>query len=108
MCADGFFALSGYSYIYPPKFRASLAEIWGIPEVNDWWLPNDEGYPDVVREIRKMTLERVTNPRDNFREDVRDLKTLFWKMNISETSSQNSPPSLDSCTTESSPDQLSK
>ncbi|KAJ9377156.1 transcriptional regulator family: Fungal Specific TF [Paecilomyces variotii] len=72
-------------YIYPPKFRMSMAQIWGIPEVKHWWLPNDEGYPDIVREIRKMTEERTTNPRDNFREDVREMKTLFGKMNVDDS-----------------------
>lgn len=64
-----------------------MSQIWGIPEVKHWWLPNDEGYSDIVREIRKMTEERTTNPRDNFREDVREMKTLFGKMNVDDSPS---------------------
>jgi hypothetical protein len=97
------------SYIYPPTFRAKLAEMWRIPEVNHWWLPNDEGYPAVVREIRIMTQERTNNPRDNFREDVRDMKSLFGNMAIKNTSSKESSPSADGdYPTELSPNQPSE
>ncbi|KAL1968593.1 hypothetical protein VTN77DRAFT_1803 [Rasamsonia byssochlamydoides] len=96
-------------YIYPPKLRAGVAEIWQIPEVNNWWLPDDD-CPYIVKEIRTLTEERTNNPRDNFREDIRDMKTLFWKMSLDDTGSQNSSPSQDSGSgllSEPSPDQLS-
>lgn len=52
-----------------------------------WWLPNEEGYPPIIKEIRSWVAERATHPRDHFREDIRDMKTLFWKMNIDDGSS---------------------
>ena len=80
-------------YIYPPKFRQGLAAVWQMPELNHWWLPHDEGYPDLVREIRAMTEERTNNPRDQFREAVRDMRSVFGKMNLDDTPSETSPAS---------------
>lgn len=73
-----------------------MAELWQIPEVKHWWLPNDEGYLEIVREIRAMTEERTVNPRDNFREDVRDMKSLFSKFDLKDSGSQKSSPSASS------------
>ncbi|EZF96889.1 hypothetical protein H113_02990 [Trichophyton rubrum MR1459] len=83
-------------YIYPPAVRKRVADIWKVPEVADWWLPNGEGYPKLVREIREWTSERTTNPRDNFREAVRDIRSLFGRMTCSDDSSQASTPSAHS------------
>lgn len=95
-------------YIFPPKLRAGVSEIWQIPEVNHWWLPDEDTYPNIMKEIRALTEERTTNPRDNFREDIRDMKSLFGKLNLDDAGSQNSSPSVDSSgVTEPSPDQLS-
>ncbi|PLB48007.1 putative Zn(II)2Cys6 transcription factor [Aspergillus steynii IBT 23096] len=80
-------------YVTPPKFRQALAAVWQLPELNHWWLPHDEGYPNILREVRAMTEERTNNPRDNFRESVRDLKTLFWNISLDDTESENSPVS---------------
>lgn len=80
-------------YIHAPKLRAGLAAIWQNPELHHWWLPNDEGYLDLIREIRAMTEERTHNPRDQFREDVRDMKSVFGKMKLDDTDSENSPSS---------------
>jgi hypothetical protein len=63
----------------------ALAAIWQAPEVNQWWLPNDEGYSDIVREIRQLTAERSAQPRDELRENVRDMKTLFGRLNVDDT-----------------------
>lgn len=43
-----------------------------------------------------MTEERTVNPRENFREDVRDMKTLFSKMDLKDSASQMSSPSASS------------
>ncbi|KAI9934702.1 hypothetical protein MW887_000319 [Aspergillus wentii] len=80
-------------YVLPPKFRTVLATLWQMPELNHWWLPNDEGCPEIIREIRAMTDERINNPRDDFRQSVRDMKTLFWKINLDDTESDKSPVS---------------
>lgn len=69
-----------------------------MPELNDWWLPNGKGYPDIVREVRALTDERTNNPQDDFRESLRDMKTLFGKVNLEDTDSENSSPSTDPST----------
>ena len=82
-----------FRYIFNPRFRIALATIWKKPEVQHWWLPNDEGYSSLIREIRKMTDERTTQPRDDFRENVRDMKGMFWKLNIDDAEDEQSPSS---------------
>lgn len=75
----------------------ALAGIWQLPEVNHWWLPNDEGYTDIVREIRELTDERSAQPRDELRENVRDMKTLFGRLNMTaDPDDENSPSSTGS------------
>lgn len=75
-----------------------MADFWKIPELNHWWLPDDEGYPPIVREIREWTAERVTDARDTFRESVRDLKAVFGNMSLEDCSSAGSSPSANSST----------
>lgn len=58
--------------------------MWQLPEINHWWLPNDEGYSNIIREIRSLTDERSSRPRDEMRENVRDMKSLFGKLNLNE------------------------
>ena len=40
-----------FSYIYPASLRKRMSDIWGV-DVTGWWLPNDEGYPPVLRALR--------------------------------------------------------
>ncbi|KAE8372714.1 hypothetical protein BDV26DRAFT_273513 [Aspergillus bertholletiae] len=89
-----FALLESNGYVTAPKFRQLLATVWQSPEVNHWWLPNDEGYPNIIREVRAMTEERSHNPRDNFRESVRNLRSLFWNISLDDSSSSNSPSPL--------------
>ncbi|KAL4986328.1 hypothetical protein BDW68DRAFT_129566 [Aspergillus falconensis] len=81
-------------YVIAPKYRAVLASLWQLPEIHHWWLPDGTDYPSIIREVREMTKERTTNPRDNFRESVRDMKAVFGKLNLDETESEASPASV--------------
>ena len=36
-----------------------------------------------------MTEERSNTPRDNFRESVRNLRSLFWNISLDDSSSSN-------------------
>ncbi|CAI7567106.1 unnamed protein product [Penicillium glandicola] len=83
--------LEQHGYIVAPSFRAGLAAIWGAPEANHWWLPNDEGYSSIIREIRSLTNERSSQSRDELRENARDMKSLFGKLNLDETDDDRSP-----------------
>ncbi|KAF7585233.1 hypothetical protein BBP40_011610 [Aspergillus hancockii] len=89
-----FVQLERNGYVTAAKFRELLATVWQIPELNHWWLPNDEGYPDIIREVRAMTEERSNNPRDNYRESVRNMRSLFWNISLDDTSSETSPSSV--------------
>ncbi|RAH40541.1 Zn(II)2Cys6 transcription factor [Aspergillus brunneoviolaceus CBS 621.78] len=89
-----FASLEQQGYVVAARFRSAMAAIWQLPEIDRWWLPNDENYPDLVREVRAMTEERITHPRDHFREDVRDMKALFWNISLDDTESDNSPVSV--------------
>jgi hypothetical protein len=82
------------SYIYPPTFRSKMAELWQIPEINHWWLPNDEGYPTIIRSIRSFIEERQAKvqPGDYVGEDLQSMKSIFSKLNIDDAASQRSSP----------------
>ncbi|PYH47518.1 C6 finger domain protein [Aspergillus saccharolyticus JOP 1030-1] len=89
-----FASLEQQGYVVAARFRSAMAALWQLPEIDRWWLPNDENYPDLIREVRAMTEERTTHPRDNFREDVRDMKGLFWNISLDDTESDTSPASV--------------
>lgn len=80
-------------YIIAPRFRAAIAAIWQLPDIHHWWLPNDEGYSDIIREVRGMSEERMNQPLDDFRENVRDMKSLFWKLSVDDQNEEQSPSS---------------
>jgi hypothetical protein len=47
-----------------------------------WWLPNDEGYPPVVRSIRKLVEERTAPARNQSGQDLHDMKAIFGKLKM--------------------------
>ena len=83
------------SYIYPPTFRKKMAELWDVPEIHHWWLPNDEGYPAIIRSIRDFIEDRTLKPRDQPSEDLREIKGILSKMTIDD-SPRDSPESSSS------------
>lgn len=75
--------MKALSYIYPPTFRSKLAQLWGLPEISHWWLPNDEGYPAIVRSIRAFMEGRPLHANIQAKsEDVRTLKAIFSKLSV--------------------------
>jgi len=42
-----------------------------------WWLPNNERYPPIIRSIRKFVEERTSPAVDVTTEDLKDMKTIF-------------------------------
>lgn len=77
------------SYIYPPTFRSRMAELWGVPEIRHWWLPHDQGYPAIVRDIRAFIEDRImqihSQPKS---EDMPTMKATFSKLSV-QTSGQS-------------------
>ncbi|RAL11592.1 Zn(II)2Cys6 transcription factor [Aspergillus homomorphus CBS 101889] len=89
-----FASLEQQGYVVASRFRSAMAALWQLPQIDRWWLPNDESYPKIIREVRAMTEERINHPRDHFREDVRDMKALFWNISLDDTESDGSPASV--------------
>lgn len=76
------------SYIYPPSLREQLSKAWNV-DVTEWWLPNDEGYPDIIRAIREFVHYRASVPKDSIEAAVRDMSGILpslQKMNVEEQS----------------------
>ncbi|CAG8949255.1 hypothetical protein HYFRA_00004880 [Hymenoscyphus fraxineus] len=69
-------------YIYPYTFRKKMAGLFHDESCMRWWLPNDEGYPTIIRSIRKFVEERSSAPKDLPAEDLRDMKSIFASMNL--------------------------
>ena len=75
-------SLMTFSYIYPHTFRTKMADLFRDRSVMDWWLPNNEHYPAIVRSIRKFVEERTAPARDIPSEDLRDMKAIFSSLNL--------------------------
>ncbi|KAL8707891.1 MAG: hypothetical protein Q9220_007175 [cf. Caloplaca sp. 1 TL-2023] len=85
--------IEAQGYTYPLTLRHKMADTWGIPEIRQWWLPNDEGYPPIVRSIRSFIEERTSKPSSagdqDEQESIREMKGLFDKLNVGDGSSKN-------------------
>lgn len=58
-----------------------MCEFWSLG-VNEWWLPDNEGFTNVLRAIRQLHDERAEDEKANSRDDVRDMKGLFDAMSL--------------------------
>jgi hypothetical protein len=52
-------------YIYPATLRMRMSELWS-EDVSKWWLPNNEGFHDVLQIIREFIDYRATRPTDEW------------------------------------------
>ena len=65
-----------------------MAQTWGLPELNHFWLPEDEACPQIVRSIHTFMENRLPQPEGRSRgEDQQNMKGLFSKLRIEEGSS---------------------
>jgi hypothetical protein len=55
---------------------------------SDWWLPNDEACPPIIRSIKDFIKDRTTAPKDQVTDDLREMRGIFNSLTISD-----SPPS---------------
>lgn len=74
-----------------------------MPDLLRWWLPNDDLYPPIVRRIRSFIEERTVKPRNQTSEDIRNMKAMFGKLNVDD-SSKDSPGSATGTTISSTDD----
>lgn len=52
---------------------------------SDWWLPNDEGCPPIIRSIKDFIRERATAPKDQVSDDLKEMRGIFGSMIISDS-----------------------
>jgi hypothetical protein len=76
-------------YIYPLTFRTKMAALFQDQSCMQWWLPNDELYPPIIRSIRRFVEERTSEARDQHSEDLRDIKAIFSSMKIDDGGSSD-------------------
>jgi hypothetical protein len=92
------------------SLRQQLSETWGA-DVKEWWFPDGEGCPDVVRRVREFIKYRNIVPKDEMEQHLQHMSGLFRTMDVSEhgsspsTDAQSSPHRLQSVSFESSPQQ---
>jgi hypothetical protein len=52
---------------------------------SDWWLPNDEGCPPIIRSVKDFIRDRTQAPKDQVSEDLREMKGIFSMLTISDS-----------------------
>lgn len=63
-----------------------MAELWGIPEVNERWLPDEGTCPPVVRSVRSFMENRLPQAEGESRsEDQRNIKGIFSQLSLHES-----------------------
>ena len=63
-----------------------MAEVWGIPEVNEWWVPDEGTCPPVVRSVRSFMENRLPQAEGESRsEDQRNIKGIFSQLSFHES-----------------------
>lgn len=57
-----------------------------VAQLRHWWLPNDEGYPSIVREIMEDRSPGDSNGADckTKSQDLRNLKAIFSKISMND------------------------
>lgn len=71
-------------YIYPASLRKRMSDIWNV-DVTHWWLPNDEGFPPMIRALRDFIDFRANSAAkqpDAKDVDVRDMAGIFKTMSL--------------------------
>ncbi|KAF2455024.1 hypothetical protein BDY21DRAFT_290284, partial [Lineolata rhizophorae] len=68
-------------YIYPASFRQRMAPLWG-DSVLHWWLPDDDAYPPVIRQIRAFIEFRAREPRSRVDRDLRSMRGVFQGLSV--------------------------
>lgn len=66
----------------PTMFRKKMAEMWCLPEINHWWLPNEEGFSPLLREIRAFSEQRTSLQIDQSTEKLRDIRAVFSGLSV--------------------------
>ena len=65
-----------------------MADEWGVPEVNEWWLPDESLCPQVVRSVRAFMEDRVPRAEaegQSRSEDQRNINGVFSRLSFRES-----------------------
>ena len=59
-----------------------MAELFEDQTCVRWWLPNDEGFSPLLQNIRAMADERNTMAASTQRENLRQIRHIFSRMQL--------------------------
>ncbi|KAL5119241.1 hypothetical protein ACEQ8H_002952 [Pleosporales sp. CAS-2024a] len=83
-CRRTFAKIEASGYIYSDVLRNRMLESMGAGP-SDWWLPDDEGCPDIIRSIKDFIKERTTAPKDQVSDDLREMRGIFSSLTMSDS-----------------------
>lgn len=78
------------SYVYPAPYRHKMSQVWGV-DVHHWWLPNDEGFDPILRQIRDFIEYRTTPPKDRTSERLREMAGIFETLKLDKLDAPSPP-----------------
>ena len=67
-----------------------MAQLFQDPGIMNWWFPNYEGCPPVVKIIHEFVGERSAQPKDEMTQDLKDMAQVFKNMTIDSGDSSSS------------------
>lgn len=60
-----------------------MTDIWAV-DVTGWWLPNNEGYPPIVRAVRDFAERGESMPQDSVATDIKEMSGIFRSLEVSD------------------------
>ncbi|KAB5576563.1 hypothetical protein GE09DRAFT_626276 [Coniochaeta sp. 2T2.1] len=88
-----FALLESMGYIFPITMRMRMAELFDDQSCVNWWLPNDEGFTEILKNVRVFADERNATAVTAQSENLREIRHIFTKMQLG--GSSDSPQSDD-------------
>ncbi|KAI9746182.1 MAG: hypothetical protein M1818_000863 [Claussenomyces sp. TS43310] len=83
-CRRKLAAIESEGYIYSRKLREKMSALFQDSSCMHWWLPDDEKFPTIIRQIRTFVEERTSTARDIPTEDLRDMKAIFASLDLND------------------------
>jgi hypothetical protein len=62
--------------------RTQMAKLFADESIIRWWLPNDEGFSPLLRNIRAIADERNTMAASTQQESLQQIRHVFSRMQI--------------------------
>jgi phosphodiesterase/alkaline phosphatase D-like protein len=62
--------------------RTRMAELFGDQSCVRWWLPNDEGFTEILKNVRIFADERNATAVTAQSENLREIRHIFAKMQL--------------------------